>query len=111
MSTRRRNETPEEKKARKKAAKQAKRQPKETKPCSWCDRAVDLLIRCQADSSKNWVMLCGRCWKKASGGVPDGTHTTPHYAYGGLWKVIACWPINREEGSEMELSLAVQMVI
>ena len=31
-------------------------------------------------------MLCGKCWRDASGGVPDGDADHPHYRYGGLWK-------------------------
>ena len=31
-------------------------------------------------------MVCGRCWKDVSGGVPDGDASHPHYQYGGLWK-------------------------
>ena len=27
-----------------------------------------------------------KCWKVASGGVPDGDANHPHYRYGGLWK-------------------------
>ncbi|CAJ1437065.1 unnamed protein product [Effrenium voratum] len=56
----RRAQSPEEKAA-------AKR-----KPCSLCTRRVDLLVRCQMDISQKWHMLCGRCWRDASGGVPDG---------------------------------------
>lgn len=56
------------------------------KPCSLCAKAVDLLVRCRIDETKNWQMLCGRCWRQASGGVPDGDAEHPHYRYGGLWK-------------------------
>ncbi|CAE7580601.1 ubiE, partial [Symbiodinium microadriaticum] len=56
------------------------------KPCTLCQRPVDLLVRCRIDISQKWHMLCGRCWKKASGGVPDGDASHPHYRYGGLWK-------------------------
>ncbi|CAJ1409587.1 unnamed protein product [Effrenium voratum] len=70
----RRAQSPEEKAA-------AKR-----KPCSLCTRRVDLLVRCQMDISQKWHMLCGRCWRDASGGVPDGDAEHPHYRYGGLWK-------------------------
>ena len=31
------------------------------------------------------VMRCGKCWKAASGGVPDGDGPSP-LRYGGLWK-------------------------
>jgi len=56
------------------------------KPCEVCERHVDLLVRCTHDSSQKWCMLCGGCWKKASGGVPDGDADHPYYRYGGLWK-------------------------
>jgi hypothetical protein len=57
------------------------------KPCDGCDKRVDLLIRCRVDESKRWKMLCGgKCWKDASGGVPDGDADHPNYLYGGLWK-------------------------
>ena len=57
------------------------------KSCDGCGKRVDLLIRCQDDGSKRWKMLCGgKCWKNASGGVPDGDADHPHYRYGGLWK-------------------------
>ena len=58
-----------------------------SKPCSQCGRLVDLLIRCQhAGSDKKWVMLCGKCWKIASGGVVDGDAEHALYRFGGLWK-------------------------
>ena len=58
-----------------------------SKPCSQCGRLVDLLIRCQhARSDEKWVMLCGKCWKLASGGVVDGETEHALYRYGGLWK-------------------------
>lgn len=47
---------------------------------------VDLLIRCTMDESQAWKMICGKCWKEASGGVADGDGANPHYRYGGLWK-------------------------
>lgn len=56
------------------------------KSCDVCNASVNLLIRCQIDSSKKWRMVCGSCWKKVSGGVPDGDSNHPHYRYGGLWK-------------------------
>mmetsp|Transcript_14177 Transcript_14177/g.23447 ORF Transcript_14177/g.23447 Transcript_14177/m.23447 type:complete len:332 (+) Transcript_14177:3-998(+) len=56
------------------------------KPCGECSKQVDLLVRCTTDESQQWRMLCGRCWAKASGGVPDGDADHPHYRYGGLWK-------------------------
>jgi len=56
------------------------------RPCQECDVCVDLLVRCAIDESQQWRMLCGRCWTKASGGVPDGDANHPHYRYGGLWK-------------------------
>ena len=57
-----------------------------SKPCDLCSKHVDFLIRCRVDSTKQWKMACGRCWKRASGGVPDGDAEHPHYRYGGLWK-------------------------
>jgi len=75
-----------------KAAKRAQRSSSpgavaaKQKPCDECERPVDLLIRCTSDSSQQWNMLCGRCWKGASGGVPDGDADHPHYRYGGIWK-------------------------
>jgi hypothetical protein len=56
------------------------------KLCHECARGADLLVRCTVDASQKWHMLCGRCWTKASGGVPDGDANHPHYRYGGLWK-------------------------
>lgn len=74
-----------------KAEKRAKREgtgdPQQgCKPCDMCSNLVDLLIRCQYDSSGEWHMVCGKCWKVASGGVVDGDASHPHYRYGGLWK-------------------------
>ena len=74
-----------------KAARRAKREgtadPAEfSKPCGACAAPSDLLIRCQTDSTGKWSMLCGKCWKTASGGVTDGDADHPHYRYGGLWK-------------------------
>lgn len=58
------------------------------KPCTLCERSVDLLVRCQLDESKRWQMVCGRCWNTdaVAGGVVDGSGANPHYHYGGLWK-------------------------
>ena len=56
------------------------------KPCGMCSTPSDLLIRCQIDESQEWHMVCGKCWKVASGGVVDGDADHPHYRYGGLWK-------------------------
>ena len=56
------------------------------KSCDLCARKVDLLIRCTVDVSKQWRMVCGKCWHGVSGGVPDGDADHPHYTYGGLWK-------------------------
>ena len=38
------------------------------------------------DESRDWNMVCGRCWKDVSGGVVDGDIAHPFYRYGGLWK-------------------------
>ena len=56
------------------------------KPCHLCIGAHPLLIRCRIDASGAWRMVCGKCWKKVSGGVTDGDAAHPHYVYGGLWK-------------------------
>ena len=82
-------------KAARKAAKAARRAKREggvegvgQKACALCEKQVDLLIRCQMDSQKEWKMVCGRCWKTpaVAGGVVDGDGGNPHYRYGGLWK-------------------------
>ena len=76
-----------------KAERRAKREgtagPTGQKSCDLCERGVDLLIRCQIDTSKQWKMVCGSCWKTpaVANGVVDGDPlVTPHYRYGGLWK-------------------------
>ena len=71
-------------KARKEAAKEAATEKEKggaggAKPCASCASQVHLLIRCQTDTTKQWRMLCGKCWHKASGGVPDGDADHPHY--------------------------------
>ena len=72
-------------KARKEAAKGAASEREQAgtgggaKPCASCASSVHLLIRCQTDTTKQWKMLCGKCWHKASGGVPDGDADHPHY--------------------------------
>ena len=83
-------------KAAKKASKVERRAKREgtagpigQKECDLCSRGVDLLIRCQLDSAKQWKMVCGRCWKTpaVANGVVDGDPlVNPHYRYGGLWK-------------------------
>ena len=83
-------------KAAKKASKAERRAKREgtagpigQKACDLCMREVDLLIRCQLDSAKQWKMVCGRCWKTpaVANGVVDGDPlVNPHYRYGGLWK-------------------------
>lgn len=80
----------------KKAAKASRRAIREgtaastvgQKPCDLCSRSVDLLVRCQLDSSKTWHLVCGSCWNtdRVAGGVVDGSGANPHYRYGGLWK-------------------------
>ena len=47
-----------------------------SKACDLCDTRVDLLVRCQVDSTKRWKMACGKCWKTASGASRMGTRTT-----------------------------------
>lgn len=97
MATALRNETPEQRTARKeqikaqKADKRARREghvPDEygQKQCSLCNQLKDLLIRCQIDKTEKWHMVCGKCWKKVSGGVVDGDDDHADYRYGGLWK-------------------------
>lgn len=56
------------------------------KQCTMCSKHMDLLIRCTYDESLEWKMVCGKCWKSASGGVVDGDEYHPYYKYGGLWK-------------------------
>lgn len=57
------------------------------KTCDMCDKSVNLLIRCMYEPGQmDWKMVCGKCWKIASGGVVDGDKNHPHYRYGGLWK-------------------------
>jgi hypothetical protein len=78
-------------KQRMKAEKRAKREGRADpdagrKPCDMCGQLSDLLVRCTYDESEEWRMVCGRCWKVASGGVVDGDKDHPHYRYGGLWK-------------------------
>eukprot|EP00967_Tisochrysis_lutea_P042603 scaffold51258_cov35-Tisochrysis_lutea.AAC.1 len=83
-----------DRKAQKKAAKAARRARREgrapheqgQKDCDLCSKGVDLLIRCRIDETRQWKMVCGKCWKGVSGGVTDGDKDHPHYQYGGLWK-------------------------
>ena len=56
------------------------------KACDMCSKSVNLLVRCTYDESLQWKMVCGTCWKDASGGVVDGDSSHPFYRYGGLWK-------------------------
>jgi hypothetical protein len=56
------------------------------KTCDMCSKKVNLLVRCTYDESLQWKMVCGTCWKDASGGVVDGDASHPFYRYGGLWK-------------------------
>ena len=88
------DEAPSSRKAAKKATKALRRAKRagvadETtgqKQCDLCDASVNLLVRCRTDTTKKWRMVCGRCWKDVSGGVPDGDASHPNYQYGGLWK-------------------------
>jgi hypothetical protein len=84
-----------ERKAAKKAMKAKKRAHLEgrgdptagQKQCHMCSQSIDLLIRCMYEEGQtDWSMVCGKCWKVASGGVVDGDEHHPHYRYGGLWK-------------------------
>lgn len=78
----------------KKAMKAARRAQREgrgdrsagRKSCDVCTKSVDMLVRCQIDSTLQWKMVCGRCWHGVSGGVVDGDAAHPYYRYGGLWK-------------------------
>lgn len=56
------------------------------KTCDICQKSVDLLIRCRIDATREWKMVCGKCWHGVSGGVVDGDDQHPYYQYGGLWK-------------------------
>ena len=56
------------------------------KDCDTCKTSSDLLVRCRIDATKSWNLICGSCWNKYSGGVPDGDLKHPYYVYGGLWK-------------------------
>ena len=88
------DEPPSSRKAAKKATKALRRAKRAgvadestgQKQCDLCDASVNLLVRCRTDTTKKWRMVCGRCWKDVSGGVPDGDASHPHYQYGGLWK-------------------------
>ena len=64
-----------QRKAEKKRKKQERRAQREgrgdptagQKQCDMCGKSVDLLIRCTYDESLQWKMVCGKCWKVASG--------------------------------------------
>jgi hypothetical protein len=75
------------KKAERRAQRQGNGDPRAgQKPCDLCSKSVNLLVRCTYDESLQWKMVCGKCWKDASGGVVDGDGSHPFYRYGGLWK-------------------------
>ena len=85
----------QQRKALKKAKKAERRAEREgngdpsagQKQCDMCEKSVNLLIRCMYEEGQvDWRMVCGKCWKVASGGVVDGDANHPHYRYGGLWK-------------------------
>eukprot|EP01023_Acetabularia_acetabulum_P010060 TRINITY_DN14589_c0_g1_i6.p5 TRINITY_DN14589_c0_g1~~TRINITY_DN14589_c0_g1_i6.p5 ORF type:complete len:146 (+),score=19.60 TRINITY_DN14589_c0_g1_i6:50-439(+) len=74
-------------KAEKRAKKQGLGDPKiGQKDCDLCSKGRDLLIRCQIDQTQKWHLVCGKCWRRVSGGVVDGDADHPYYRYGGLWK-------------------------
>lgn len=74
-------------KRKRKDGNMAKAEPTDgRKDCTLCHKSKDLLIRCKVDASGTWHMVCGKCWKDVSGGVPDGDLDHPYYFYGGLWK-------------------------
>jgi len=83
-----------ERRARKKAVKAQRRANLEgrgdpsagQKPCDMCSKSVNLLVRCTYTENRDWKMICGACWKVASGGIVDGDADHPYYRYGGLWK-------------------------
>ncbi|CAJ1896196.1 unnamed protein product [Cylindrotheca closterium] len=76
------------KKAERRAQRQGRGDPTAgQKTCDMCGKSVNLLIRCMYEPGQaDWKMVCGKCWKIASGGVVDGDKAHPHYRYGGLWK-------------------------
>jgi hypothetical protein len=79
-------------KKEKKAARRAQREGRGDptagqKECDMCGKSVNLLVRCMYKQGQgDWEMVCGKCWKVASGGIVDGDAEHPHYRYGGLWK-------------------------
>ena len=76
-----------QKKAERRAQREGRGDPSAgQKECDMCGKRVNLLIRCTYDESLQWKMVCGSCWKIASGGVVDGDASHPNYRYGGLWK-------------------------
>ena len=76
-----------QKKAERRAQREGRGDPSAgQKECDMCGKSVNLLIRCTYDESLQWKMVCGSCWKIASGGVVDGDASHPYYRYGGLWK-------------------------
>lgn len=76
------------KKAERRAQRQGSGDPTAgQKTCDMCGKSANLLIRCMYEEGQtDWKMVCGMCWKIASGGVVDGDKNHPHYRYGGLWK-------------------------
>ena len=83
-----RKEAKKAKKAERRAQREGRGDPTAgQKQCDMCSKSVDLLIRCMYEERQvDWKMVCGKCWKIASGGVVDGDENHPHYRYGGLWK-------------------------
>lgn len=83
-----RKEAKKAKKAERRAQREGRGDPTAgQKQCDMCSKSVDLLIRCMYEEGQtDWKMVCGKCWKVASGGVVDGDDHHPHYRYGGLWK-------------------------
>ena len=87
----------EDRALRKQRAKESKRQKRlkregmargeeGNKGCEACGKSSEVLIRCQYDETRQWRLVCGSCWRRVSGGVPDGAENFPFYRYGGLWK-------------------------
>lgn len=85
----RRKEARKAAKATKRAVREGRADPTVgQKNCDLCQRSANTLVRCQVDSTAQWKLVCGRCWKtdQVAGGVVDGSGSNVHYRYGGLWK-------------------------
>lgn len=56
-------------------------------------------LRCCAPPGSRAAQACGKCWREASGGVPDGDAAHPYYRYGGLWRNLHAAPQAGTSGS------------